>query len=580
MLKKLVLIAKRLLIGIFFILKNQFKNLLLLGLVFLSFFATFKLHQAVDKKIEKNVDAAVWQAKKQLLETTKRLSSPTVENTCNKSPETTSRWMEIEKKCRDAVVQVRSSMFDINWSEPYRVPETAEGVGSGFIVNPEGDVITNFHVVGNSLRIQLQLPCLGKERIEANVIGVSPERDIALLKIQPEGLEKIIAKLGQIPYLELGNSDSIRRGTEIMAIGYPLSKDYIKSTQGIISGWERVRFGERDPGQCCMETTAPINPGNSGGPAVSADGKVIGINFAGVMNAQNIGYIIPIDDIRRPIQDLYTTQLQRKIKIGCVPQPSSPVINKYLGNPEEGGVYVTKVLSDSIAAKSDLQEGDVIYQINEFDIDRFGEVFVPWNEDRVHFTDVINRYAEGDTINLVVYRNGVKKNISMQLEDPKQPPKIRIYFPGFEAIDYEIFGGVVFMEFALNHLPLVEKNPKLVRYGEIENRDKGLVIVTHVMPTSQAQEMRGLVCPGMIIDSVNGNKINSLEGLRTQIKNSLGADFLRIRGDDQQYAIFDMEEVLKNEQRLAKMFLFKPAHSLTLAHAIETSKKSIQIPAA
>lgn len=546
---------------------------------FLAIFSAVHLAQLyhsrrdLDVKVTKKVDEAVWHAKKQLTDLTKNLKDENLNNrpaeSCAISLKENSRWMEIEKKCRNAVVQVRSSMFEINWAEPYRALETAEGVGSGFIINADGDVITNFHVVGNSLRTQLQLPCLGKERIDATIIGVSPERDIALLKITPEGLAKIKNKLGQIPFLEFGISDSIKRGTEIMTMGYPLSKDYIKSTQGIISGWERVRFGERDFGQCCMETTAPINPGSSGGPAVASDGKVVGINFAGVVGAQNIGYIIPIDDIRRPIQDLYTTKLQRKIKLGCVTQTSSPMINKYLGNPEDGGIYITKVLSDSIAGKYGLLEGDVVYQINDYDIDRFGEVMVPWNEDRVNFTDVINRQAEGDKIDLVIYRNGKKKILTMTLEDQKIQPKIRIIFPGFESVDYEVFGGTVFMELTLNHLPLVEKNAKLVRFLEVENRDKGVVVATHVMPTSQSAEMRGLISAGFIVDTVNGNKINSLEELRTQIHKSLNAEFLRVRGDDQQYAIFDMQEVLKNEAALAKRFLFDSAHSLTFKHALE-----------
>jgi serine protease Do len=555
------------------ILSNSFLPILLMGI---STVVGAIVYRNIDAKIAKMSDQAVWGAKRQFAEMAKALKAEIgngsgVEFAATPARES-SKWMDVEKKCRNAVVQVRSSMFETNWAEPYRAPEAGEGVGSGVIIDAEGHALTNFHVIGNSLKIQLQVPCLGKERIGATTVGISPERDIALVKISPEGLAKIKAKLGEIPFLELGTSDSIKRGTEIMTMGYPLSKDSIKSTQGIISGWEKVRFGERDFGQCCLETTAPINPGSSGGPSISADGKIIGINFAGVVGAQNIGYIIPIDDIRHPIKDLYTPKLQRKIKIGCVPQPSTNVINKYLGNPEDGGFYVAKVLADSLAEKYGLIEGDVVYQINGYDIDRFGEVMVPWNEDRVHFTDVMNRYAEGDNIELVIYRSGTKKTITLTLEEPKQPPRIRIMFPGFEKVDYEIFGGVVFMELALNHLPLAEKNPRLVRYAEIDNRDKGVVIVTHVMPTSFAQEMRGVISPGLIVDAINGNKINSLADLRTQIKKSLDADYLRIRSDDQLYAIFEVPEVLKNEMRLAKMFLFDAEHSLSLKHAQEHSK--------
>lgn len=561
----------------------NYKNLVI-SIFFLItiFLAGFFLYRKIDKQLVKVADQATWSAKQQFSKMAKELQKElgtqvSTEIDHKTSSDLSSKWMEIEKKARNAVVQVRSNMFEINWAEPFRAPETVEGAGSGFIINADGDLLTNFHVVGNSLRVQLQIMCLGKERIGATVIGVSPERDIALLRINPEGIEKIKNKLGELPFLEFGSSDLIKRGTEVMALGYPLSKDNIKSTMGTISGWEKVKFGERDFGQMCIETTAPINPGSSGGPSLASDGKVIGINFAGIVGAQNVGYVIPSDDIIRPIKDLYNTKLLRKIKLWCVPQPSSPTLNNFLGNPEDGGVYITKVLKDTAAEKSGLREGDVIYQVNGLEIDRFGEINVPWNEDKVHFTDLINRYAEGDRLDLIVYRNGNRKEISIKLENSK-PPRVRIVFPGYEMVDYEIFGGAVFMELVLNHLPLCEKNPKILRFAEVENRDDSVLIVTHVMPTSLSQAMRGIISPGFIVDDVNGTKVTNLDQLREQIKNSLSSDFLRIKGNEKQYVIYSIPEVLAEEQRLAQMFIFDPSHSLSLKHALEKENRGQSWP--
>lgn len=541
------------------------------------------LYQKIDKQLVKIADQATWSAKKQFSQMTidfkKELATQVISEPSSRPSDLSSKWMDIERKSRNAVVQVRSNMFEINWVEPFRAPETAEGIGSGFIINTDGDVLTNFHVVGNSVRVQLQILCLGKERISASVTGVSPERDIALLRINPDGIEKIKSKLGELPFLEFGSSDSIKRGTEVMALGYPLSKDNIKSTLGSISGWEKVKFGERDFGQICIETTAPINPGSSGGPSLSSDGKVIGINFAGIVGAQNVGYVIPSDDIIGPIKDLYNTKLLRKMKLGyTTPQPSSPALNKFLGNPEEGGVYLTKVLKDTVAERSGLKEGDVIYQINGHQIDRFGEITVPWNEDKVHFTDLINRYAEGDKLDLIIYRHGNRKEIKITLEDPGKPPRIRIVFPGYEVVDYEIFGGAVFMELVLNHLPLCEKNPKILKFAEIENRDDSVLIVTHVMPTSVSQAMRGVISPGFIVDDVNGIKVSNLGQLREQIKNSLKSQFLRIKSEDKQYVVYDVSEVLEDETRLAQMFLFDPTHSLSLKYALEKENRGLSWP--
>src|SRR5579872_2144474 len=221
-------------------------------------------------------------------------------------------WLAVQKKVKDTVVQVYAQTVEFNWLEPYRSPEQGEGTGSGFFINEQGDLITNYHVVAQASSIQIQIPTFGMERFDMEIVGVSPERDIALLKATKESKEKIRSRLKKIPYLKLGDSDQVLRSQEVLALGYPLGQTRLKSTLGIVSGRERLGyFGY-------IQITAPLNPGNSGGPALNTNGEVIGINSRGVLEAQNVGYIIPINEVRSAFKDLYRVRLLRKPTLGCI----------------------------------------------------------------------------------------------------------------------------------------------------------------------------------------------------------------------------------------------------------------------
>src|SRR5207249_4901678 len=121
-----------------------------------------------------------------------------------------------------------------------------------FFINDEGDLITNAHVVNQAPTVWIQIPSLGKQIIDVDVLSVSPERDLALLRVKPEGLKTIRAALGSIPYLSFGDSDTVKRSEEVLALGYPLGQQSLKSTSGVISG----REGH------LIQMSAAINPGN------------------------------------------------------------------------------------------------------------------------------------------------------------------------------------------------------------------------------------------------------------------------------------------------------------------------------
>lgn len=482
-------------------------------------------------------------------------------------------WVDVQKAVKDTVIQVYCSTFEFNWIEPYRAPEQNESVGSGFFINEEGDFLTNFHVVNQAVSVQVQIPSLGQERLDAEIIGVTPERDIALARLTPMAMERVCSVLGKVPYLKLGDSDKIRRGQDILALGYPLGQDHLKSTQGIVSGNERVKILAN---QLCLQITAPLNPGSSGGPSLNAAGEVIGVNFAGIVAAQNVGYIIPINDLKNAIKDLYQQRLLRKPTLGCVFEPTTLDMSRFLKNPEGEGFYIVRVAKNSLAEKAGIQDGDTLYEINGYRLDAYGDTIVPWSEDKVSIIDLLNRCEVGDDIRLVLYRKGKRLEVSFKLE-PRAVWPIRFMYPQYENVDYEVIGGIVIMELALNHLPyLVEGASTLLKYFSPENQYEQELIITHVIPTSPAYRMPRVnsmrtLTPGLLIDEVNGVKVRSLKEFRDAVRNNKDKQYLTVLVQDKRLFVLSVDAILREEDRLASTFFYRKS---TLLAALRGAEKS------
>jgi serine protease Do len=181
-------------------------------------------------------------------------------------------WAQISEQNKNAALQIFSYIKEPNHFVRYRTPDDGWGSGTGFIINQDGEILTNFHVVDKAVKIFVQHP-KSKERIEVKYVGGCPEQDIALLQLKPEDCIKIktLLKSNDLPFLQMGNSDELVEAQKIMTLGYPQGKETIKSSCGDVSGRESTRIGE------CIQTTTPVNPGNSGGPFLNKFGQVVGI---------------------------------------------------------------------------------------------------------------------------------------------------------------------------------------------------------------------------------------------------------------------------------------------------------------
>jgi serine protease Do len=465
-------------------------------------------------------------------------------------------WSEVQSKVKNTVVQVFSQIAEFDWLQPYATPKQGQSSGTAFFIDSSGLLLTNAHVVNQAKAILVQIPTLGKHQFEVDLLGISFDRDLALLKLRPDDYNEIIEQIGTIPVLELGDSNRLRRGDEVMALGYPLGQQSLKSTTGVISGVESL-------GRQLIQIDAAINPGNSGGPAINPDGHVIGINTANVPSAQNVGYIIPINEVKIIIDDLKdaTQTLVRKPFLGIFYNVGSSTLTQYLGNPLPGGTYITDVYKGSLLDKVGVKQGDMIYEINGLRIDMHGDVSVPWDEDKISLVDYLPFLKLGQEISLIVYRNGTRKEFNFTFTESKLP-SVRVMYPDFEEIDYEVIGGMVIMQLTRNHLPLlIQSAPELIKFDEAKNQAEPTLVVTHVLPASHAQRSRAILT-GTRIAEINGTKVKTLTDLRKALKKSLASDFLIVKSSNDVLVAFPFKKLLSEEAWLSRLYHYPISESV------------------
>lgn len=298
---------------------------------------------------------------------------------------------EIVSKVSPAVVgvstkSVSTNVFGFGMSEQ-------EGIGSGFIFSEDGYVLTNYHVVKNASQVKV-IFSTGQE-VSAKVVNYQEDADLAVVKITDD------VKMPGV--VELGDSDSLQAGEQVIAIGNPLGKEYLGSvTTGIISAVNRgVALSKDGEKMNLIQTDTAINPGNSGGPLINAQGQVVGINTAKIdaSGVEGIGFAIPINDATEKLDTL----VKQKIKFGIGVRDITEELSKQFNLPV--GVYIQTVEDFSMAQKGGLQPGDVITKIGSKTIKTVEEL----NKEKESF-------KEGDNIQIDFVRNGQKMQATLKVE--------------------------------------------------------------------------------------------------------------------------------------------------------------------
>ncbi|HEV2601833.1 MAG TPA: trypsin-like peptidase domain-containing protein [Candidatus Babeliales bacterium] len=458
-------------------------------------------------------------------------------------------WLGVQEAVQHSVVQVVAQVATFDWIEPYRVDEQQEARGTGFIIDVEGHVITNAHVVDQAKTVWIHVPAFGKKVIAVDVVSFCPDRDLALLRIKPEGREFFKKQLGSIIPLTLGDSDSVQRTDNVLLVGYPLGQYGVKTVTGIISG------RESGDGRTLLQITAPVNLGNSGGPLINEYGEVVGIAIAMVFLAQNIGYAIPVNELKAVLEDLYKNKFVRRPTLGVRFNYATDECARYFGNPVPSGFYINTVFPGTLLEKAGVLAGDMLYEFNAYALDSFGEVIVPWCSDKLTIHDLVARVKIGDQIGIILYRAGKRIELSFTF-DLVPSYAIRMMYPLYEPVDYEIFGGMVVMQLVDNHIPLLAENaPSLIDYSKMEHKVGPRLVITHIFPGSVIQQGRCFTS-GFIITQVNGMAVATLSELSHAIVQNRDKEFVTIKTEDGILGVFLLRAIVEDEVRLSSDFSY------------------------
>lgn len=275
--------------------------------------------------------------------------------------------VQVVEKVSPAVVYVgtvsvvetrfRSRSFEDFFFSPQEERRAVEGLGSGVIIDAAGVIVTNEHVIRGASEIHVVLA--DGRQVDAEVIGSDSDADLAVLKINVKG---------PLPAAKLGTSSDLMIGESVVAIGSPLG---LKKTVtvGVVSALGRTIKSDDRVLNDFIQTDASINPGNSGGPLLNIDGEVIGINSAIIASAQNIGFAIPVDKVRRIVTELTQFGKVRAAWVGLDVQPLSLELSRRLGWDRTFGALINVVEDGSPAALAGFQRGDIVMQVGTTQIE-------------------------------------------------------------------------------------------------------------------------------------------------------------------------------------------------------------------
>ena len=294
---------------------------------------------------------------------------------------------DIYKKVAPAVVMVSTkSVQSVNgWFQ-----QETEEMGSGFIINNDGYILTNYHVIDGAKEVTVTLS--DGQEVTASVINYDSDRDVAMIKINQDI---------EVPgVVELGDSDALQPGEEVLAIGNPLSKELSSTlTKGIVSALNRSIETETGVSTNLIQTDTAINSGNSGGPLINTKGEVIGINTLKASDgAEGIGFAIPINDVKEKIDSLSKPILNLGVSIRVIDESMAKQLNM------EEGLYIVEVNEFSPAEKAGLKGGDLIVKADGTRIKTFEEL-----------QEIKNSKEEGNTINIEFIRDGKTQNTTITL---------------------------------------------------------------------------------------------------------------------------------------------------------------------
>ena len=391
------------------------------------------------------------------------------------------------------------------FGSPFGVPgpHRSGGQGTGFVISQDGYIVTNNHVIEGVDTIKVTFKD-GSE-LEANVVGRDPKTDIALIRVEPE--EDLFA-------LPLGDSDAVRPGEWVVAIGNPFGLEH-SVTAGIVSA--KHRNLDHDVFDDFIQTDAAINPGNSGGPLINLSGEVIGINTAIRQDANTVGFAVPIDMAKSILPQLRAHGKVTRGLLGVMIQEVKPELADAFGLDEASGALVSNVMPDGPADDAGVKQGDVIVEFDGKDVEEFGDL------PRIVAETPVDKKVE-----IVVVRDGKRKQLHpviAALEDSEvTPAAARTSDPPSAS------------QFGMR---VQELTPEIAEQLGAPDADGVLVVgVDPLGPASEAQLRNGDV-----IIEVDRKRVNDIDDLEKRLAQADDRALLLVRrGNNEQYVSIERGE--------------------------------------
>ena len=289
-----------------------------------------------------------------------------------------------------------------------------EGQGSGFIIDHDGHILTNYHVIADARQIEVTLH--NRKKYRASVVGSDRSHDLAIIQIKAADLNPMV----------MGDSRNLQVGQKVYAIGNPFGLSGTL-TSGIVSSIRQVQEPDGVTIDEAIQTDAAINPGNSGGPLLNSRGEVIGINTMIASNVgQNagIGFAIPVNTAKAVLNDLLTLGRVRRPALGVVTIPISPDIADQLGLAADYGLLVVQVLPGGAAARAGLKGGTERAYLGNIPITIGGDLIVAIDgqdvQDQQELSHIMNSHRAGDTVKITIYRGKRKMDVQVTLGEARQ----------------------------------------------------------------------------------------------------------------------------------------------------------------
>jgi len=320
--------------------------------------------------------------------------------------------IEVYKRGIPSVVNITSTAVAFDF---FYGPVPQEGQGSGFIIDKEGHILTNYHVIANAREVEVTLH--NKKKYKATVIGRDRSHDLAVIQIKAPGV---------VP-ATLGDSKQLVVGQKVFAIGNPFGLSGTM-TRGIISSLRPIRTPEGAEIEEAIQTDAAINPGNSGGPLLNSRGEVIGINSmiatGGSNQSAGIGFAIPINAAKAVINDLITIGRVRRPSLGIRTLPIGPELAQEMGLPSDYGVLIVQALPGGSADRAGLRGGNQRAYIGNVPLMLGGDLIVAIDGEQIgdqqDLANVMNKHKAGDSITVTVYRGKKKMDVKVTLSEARE----------------------------------------------------------------------------------------------------------------------------------------------------------------